>query len=309
MMGSAAAGKSTVPATPQRVDEFMVRRPPGLTRRLLHNRMVVVGGLIVLAAVVGAVFAPFLSLHDPTVPKPSIRLAPPVWLGGPRGYLLGTDPLGRDIWSQILYGGRVSLTLGFAAVIISGSIGVVAGVLAGYYSRLVDDIIMRLADIQLSFPVIMLAVAVIAIVGVGFLPLLVVMALSGWVIYARLVRSTVLSIKGMDYITAARTIGQRDLVILFRHVLPNCLAPVLVVSTIQIGQMIILESALSFFGLGTQPPTPSWGFMLAQGRDYLDDAWWVATMPGLAITITILGVNLLGDGLRDVLDPRIKQVI
>ncbi|MCA1648619.1 MAG: ABC transporter permease [Chloroflexi bacterium] len=280
-----------------------------LLRRLVRNRMILVGGLIVLGVTVGALLAPALAPHSATVPRPSIRLAPPIWIGGTGEYPLGTDQLGRDILSRLLFGARVSLSLGGLAVVLSGTVGVLAGLVAGYYGGLVDDALMRLADVQLAFPTILLAIAVIALVGVGVVPLLAVMSLSGWVAYARLTRSTVLMIKRLDYILAARTIGQRDGAVLLRHVLPNCVAPVLVVATLQIGQMIILESALSFFGLGTQPPTPSWGLMIADGRDYLGNAWWVSTMPGLAITGTILGANLLGDGLRDLLDPRFRREV
>jgi len=279
-----------------------------LLRRLLKNRMLLVGGFLILAMVLGAVCAPLLASSDPLRQDTANRLKPPFWETGDLRHPLGTDPLGRDVWSRVLFGSRISLTLGLVAVAVSGSIGTLLGLLAGYYERHVGDLVMRLVDVQLSFPVILLAISVVAVVGRSLPALVAVLAISGWVVYARTVRGSVLSLKGKDFIEATRALGSGGLRILFRHILPNCMAPLLVVATVQMATMIILESGLSFFGLGTQPPTPSWGGMLAEGREYLiAGAWWLTTFPGLAISVTVLGINLLGDGLRDVLDPQLQN--
>ena len=279
-----------------------------LLRRLLKNRMLLVGGSLILAMVLGAVCAPLLATSDPLRQDTANRLKPPFWETGDLRHPLGTDPLGRDVWSRVLFGSRISLTLGLVAVAVSGSIGTLLGLLAGYYERHVGDLVMRLVDVQLSFPVILLAISVVAVVGRSLPALVAVLAISGWVVYARTVRGSVLSLKGKDFIEATRALGSGGLRILFRHILPNCMAPLLVVATVQMATMIILESGLSFFGLGTQPPTPSWGGMLAEGREYLfAGAWWLTTFPGLAISIAVLGINLLGDGLRDVLDPQLQN--
>jgi len=206
-----------------------------------------------------------------------------------------------------LYGGRVSLALATSAVMLAGAVGVAAGLAAGVLGGRVDDAIMRVADVQLAFPVIMLAIAIVAVVGTSRAALVSVLALSGWVLYARTVRASVLTIRQLDYVEAARTLGASDLRVVLLHILPNTLAPVLVIGSSQFATMVLLESGLSFLGLGVQPPQPSWGAMLAEGRDYLSNAWWLATVPGIAISLVVLGANLLGDGLRDLLDPRLRQ--
>lgn len=281
---------------------------PKVLRRMLRNRMVLVGGSLVLAMVLGAVFAPALSPHDPLAQETANRVRPPFWETGDLKHPLGTDPVGRDVLSRVLYGSRISLTLGIVAVVLSGTVGTLLGLVSGFYERHVGDLVMRLADVQLSFPVILLAISVVAVVGRSLFALVAVLAISGWVVYARTARGSVLSLKEKEFIEAARALGSGNLRILFRHILPNCVAPLLVIATVQMATMIILESGLSFFGLGTQPPTPSWGGMLAEGREYLiAGAWWLTTFPGLAISVTVLGINLLGDGLRDVLDPQLQN--
>jgi peptide/nickel transport system permease protein len=270
--------------------------------------MVLIGGSLVLIMVLGAVFAPLLSPADPLAQQTSNRVKPPFWETGNIHHPLGTDPVGRDVLSRVLYGSRISLMLGIVAVLVSGTIGTLLGLLAGYYERQFGELVMRLADVQLSFPVILLAISVVAVVGRSLPALVAVLAISGWVVYARTVRGSVLSLREKEFIEAARALGCGGFRIVLRHILPNCIAPLLVIATVQMATMIILESGLSFFGLGTQPPTPSWGGMLAEGREYLiAGAWWLTTFPGLAISITVLGINLLGDGLRDVLDPQLQN--
>jgi peptide/nickel transport system permease protein len=275
--------------------------------RLRRYPMAVVGGLILGAVVLASVAAPLLTAADPIKPSFGKRLQPPRVIGARSPYLLGTDNLGRDILARLLYGGRVSLVLATTAVVLAAAVGVAVGLAAGVLGGRVDDVIMRVADVQLAFPVIMLAIAIVAVVGTSPGALVSVLALSGWVLYARTVRASVLTIRQLDYVEAARTLGASDLRIIGVHILPNTLAPILVIGSSQFATMVLLESGLSFLGLGVQPPQPSWGAMLAEGRDYLSNAWWLATVPGMAISLVVLGANLLGDGLRDLLDPRLRQ--
>ncbi len=258
-------------------------------------------GLVVLASLI----APALTSYDPIKPSFGQRLAPPWGLGGTRAHLLGTDNLGRDILARLLYGGRISLALAVTGLVIAALAGVCVGLVASWGRGRADAVIMRVADVQLAFPVIMLAIAIIAVVGTNPAALVGVLALSGWVLYARTIRAEVLTIRGLEYIEAAYTLGASDLRIILRHVLPNIVAPILVIGSSQFATMVLLESGLSFLGMGIQAPRPSWGSMLAEGRDYLSNAWWLATAPGLVISLVVLGANLLGDGLRDLLDPHL----
>lgn len=254
-----------------------------------------------------AVLAPKIAPHDPNMQNLLLRFKPPVWLSGHEpGFLLGTDNLGRDILSRIVYGSRVSITVGVLAVLLSGVIGTVIGLLAGFYS-VVDHITMRLADIQLSFPTILLALAIVAVIGGGLDNLIYVLGITGWVPYARVIRSEVLSIRSSDFVVAARTIGAGDLRILFRHILPNIFAPVITIATFQVASAIIAESSLSFLGLGVPVDVPSWGNMLSQGQLYMGSAWWISVFPGLSIMLIVLAINILGDRLRDVMDPKTRH--
>lgn len=276
-------------------------------RRLGRSPMTLVGGLILLAVVLASAGAPLLTPADPVKPSFGKRLSRPWALGGPPAYPLGADNLGRDIWARVLYGGRISLVLATCAVILATGAGVAVGLLAGAAGGRLDDLVMRVCDIQLAFPVIMLAIAIVAVVGTSPATLVGVLALSGWVLHARTVRANVLTIRQLEYVEAARTLGASDLRVIARHILPNTLAPILVIGSSQFATMVLLESGLSFLGMGIQPPEPSWGGMLAEGRDYLSNAWWLATVPGMAISLVVLGANLLGDGLRDLLDPSLRQ--
>lgn len=292
-------------------DRQTVRRPTRAHRITLHglwrtSPLVVVGGLLLLLAVLACAAAPLLTPADPIETAFGSRLAPPVRLGGTRVHPLGTDNLGRDIFARLLYGGRISLALAGGAVALAAIMGITLGLVSGYAGGAADDLIMRLADLQLSFPVVMLAIVIIAVVGTSEFALLGVLALSGWVLYARTLRASLLSIRQLEYVEAARALGAGPLRIIVRHILPNALAPTLVIASAQFATMVLLETGLSFLGLGIQAPRPSWGNMLAEGRDYLSNAWWLATVPGLAISIVVLGANLFGDGLRDMLDPRLR---
>ena len=274
--------------------------------RLGRSPFTLVGGALLLVVVLACAGAPLLTAADPVKPSFSRRLAAPWGLGGKPAAALGTDNLGRDILARTLYGGRTSLMLAGAAVVLAAGVGVIIGLAAGSVGGRLDDLVMRVADIQLAFPVIMLAIAIVAVVGTSPLALIGVLALSGWVLYARTVRANVLTIRELEYVEAARTLGASNLRVIARHVLPNTLAPILVIASSQFATMVILESGLSFLGMGIQPPQPSWGVMLAEGRDYLSNAWWLATVPGAAISLVVLGANLFGDGLRDLLDPNLR---
>ncbi len=262
------------------------------------------GTAVLAVIVVCALAAPWIAPHDPNAQDIINRLVTP--FNRASGHLLGSDQLGRDILSRLIYGSRVSLMVGAIAVLIAGSVGVSLGLLSGYYGGRIDSVISWLANVQLSFPFILLVIALVAVVGAGLVNVIVVLGLASWVVYQRVVRSEALAVREREYIDAARCIGARDSQILRRHILPNVLTPVVVIGTLQVAQMIIAEAALSFLGLGVQPGIPSWGSMLADGRNYITAAWWVATFPGLAIVITVLGINLLGDWLRDELDPRLR---
>ena len=276
-------------------------------RRLARRRTALVGLVVVGAVIVTALAAPWLSPFDPIEQDIANRLKPPAWRDtAGRVHPLGTDHLGRDLLARVIFGAQPALLVGFAAVAISGVLGLVTGLVAGYFGGWIDDVLMRLADIQLAFPFILLAIAVIGVLGPSLATIIVVIGVSSWVVYARIVRSATLSLREREFVQAARALGGRDGHVLVRHVLPNAFTPWLVVATLDMARVIVIESALSFLGLGVQPPTPTWGGMLADGRVYISTAWWLATFPGLAILVTVLGINLFGDGLRDTLDPRLQ---
>ena len=270
-------------------------------QRLRHNRMALAGGLIVLTMFLMAAVASLIDA-DPAAIDVSQRLLPPSWQ-----HLLGTDDLGRSVLVRILYGARISLLVGFLAVGISSAIGIVLGSLAGYYGRWVDALIMRFVDIMLCFPTFFLILAVIAFLEPSIWNIMIVIGLTSWMGVARLVRAEFLSLRQRDFVLAAQSLGASDLRLIFRHILPNALSPVLVSATLGVAGAILTESALSFLGIGVQPPTPSWGNMLITGKQTLGSAWWLSVFPGLAILITVLGYNLLGEGVRDALDPRLKE--
>jgi peptide/nickel transport system permease protein len=276
-------------------------------KRLARRRTALVGLGVVAVVLLAALFAPWLSPFDPLEQDINQRLKEPGWqTAAGRIHVLGTDHLGRDILARVIFGSRIALVVGLSAVLISGVLGMAIGLVAGYFGGKVDDFFMRLADIQLAFPFILLAIAVIAVRGPTLFNIILVIGVSSWVVYARVVRGEVLSIREREFVQAAIALGSRDGRVVVRHILPNAFTPWLVVATLDMARVIVIESALSFLGLGVQPPTPTWGGMLADGRVYLSTAWWLATFPGLAIFITVLGINLLGDGLRDTLDPRLN---
>jgi peptide/nickel transport system permease protein len=265
------------------------------------QKKVVFGALLLLLMVGATVFAPMLSPFDPDHQDIANRLQPPAWAGGSSEHLLGTDHLGRDMLSRIMFGGRISLLVGASAVIVSGIIGVVLGLWSGFYGGRIDALLMRIADVQLAFPQILLVLLVLVILGRSLGAIIVVLALADWVIYARLVRGRLLVERQKEYVEAAEASGAKGGRIMFRHLLPNVTPLIIVIATLQLGLMILLESSLSYVGVGIEPPTSSWGRMLNDGQLYMAVAWWVSTLPGLAIVFTVLGVNFLGDGLREAL--------
>ncbi|MEM1995197.1 MAG: ABC transporter permease [Nitrososphaerales archaeon] len=282
--------------------------PSALLVSMRRTPLFVIGAAILGVIILASLFAPWLAQRDPLHQSLADRLKPPVFVDGASEYLFGSDHLGRDIFSRILYGIRVSLILGVLAVFISGLIGVSLGLISGYYGGVLDHIIMRVTDIMLSIPVILLAIAVIAVLGVGFTNLVLVIGFTQWMVYARTVRGETLSLKEKEFVEAARALGVGDLGILFRCIFLNALPTIIVVATLNVATVIVLEAGLSFLGLGIQPPTPSLGYMLAEGRLYLEKAWWYATLPGLVLMLIVLAINMMGDGLRDILDPYRRQV-
>ena len=281
-----------------------------IARTFLLSKTATIGALIFALFLFIALLAPILAPHDPALQDLKRRLAPPVGLGMEKAsleYPLGNDNLGRDILSRLLVGSRVSLVVGVSTILLASSVGSLIGAVSGFYRGLLDNIVMRLVDIWMAFPSLLLAIAFGAALGPGLFNLVLALSLTIWVVYCRVVRAEVLSIRERDYVLAARAMGASDLRIILRHVLPNVLAPILVISTLQMGVVIISEASLNFLGVGVQSSVPTWGGMLSDGREFMRDAWWLATFPGIAISIVVLGVNLLGDGLRDALDPRLRR--
>lgn len=274
-----------------------------ITKRFAKNRLALTGAFIVLLLLLVALFAPLISPYNPTATDVHNMLSPPS-----KSHVFGTDELGRDVFSRMMWGSRISLQVGFVAVGIAIFIGIIVGALAGYYGGVVDSILMRFVDIMLAIPTLFLILAVIAIVEPSVFVIMVVIGITSWMGISRLVRAEFLTLKERDFVLAAKSMGADDMRIIFRHILPNALAPVFVTATFRIAGAILLESGLSFLGLGVQPPTPSWGNILTSGKDNIEVAWWLSLYPGIAILIAALSYNLVGEGLRDALDPRLWDV-
>jgi ABC-type dipeptide/oligopeptide/nickel transport system permease subunit len=276
-------------------------------RRLLRLRWGLAAAVVLLLIVASAALAPWISPHDPLAVNIRHRLGPPAWMeGGTTEHLLGTDQVGRDLLSRMIYGGRVSLVVGVGAVLIATTIGVLLGLGAGYFGGNTDWTIMALVNVMLTFPFVLLALAVIAVLGPSLVNMIIVLGVAGWPIYARVVRAETLAIRERDFVLAGRALGMSHVRLVFRQIVPNLVSVIVVIATLQVAQVIILESFLSYLGLGIQPPTPAWGNMLGEGRLYMLNSWWIATFPGLAIFLTTLVINLMGNALRDWLDPHLK---
>jgi ABC-type dipeptide/oligopeptide/nickel transport system permease subunit len=277
-------------------------------RKVWHLRLGVVGGLIIVGMLFTALLVPWFAPHDPYEQDIMNRLLPPAWMErGTSGHLLGTDEVGRDLFTRILYGARISLIVGLSAVVLQVLIGLFLGLLAGYYGGKVDSFISFLVNVMMGFPFILLAISLVAVLGPSLRNIIVALGLTGWPVFTRVARVETSKLRRSEFVLAATTLALSTTRILVRHILPNLLPSILVLATVEVARAIIRESLLSFLGLGIQPPTPSWGTMLAEGRDYMLMEWWLAAFPGLAIFLSALGINLLGDALRDLTDPHLRK--
>jgi peptide/nickel transport system permease protein/dipeptide transport system permease protein len=302
MSGVAAAASNGSSVTPH-VSPFARNM-----RVFLSSRLAVGAAVVTLAFVLIALFAPLIAPHDPDEADLLRRLLPPAWMNsGEAAYPLGCDALGRDILSRIIYGSRVSILIGATVILVATGVGIVAGLAAGYLRGWVDVVISRVVDILLGFPYLIFAIALIAMTGPGLQNIILALAYKEWVIPCRVVRGETLAAREVEYVEAARALGASRAYIMLREVLPNILSPVIVVSTVRMAHVIILEASLSFLGLGVQPPTASWGSMVADGRSFMLEAWWVSTFPGLAILLLVLAINVVSQGLRDAFDPRFQR--
>lgn len=284
------------------------KRLRGAATELWQDKAGLFGLVVVCGLVVLAVAAPLLAPHSPVAPDLTNRLTPPAWQdGGTWTHVLGTDALGRDVLSRLIYGSRISLLVGISVVAIAGVFGTVLGLLAGYFGGRWDSVVMRWVDTQLAFPGLLLALVILTVIGPSVTTVIVVLAINGWMVYARIVRGTVLSVKEAAYVEAADIVGARSGRIIFRHILPNLASPLLTIGVLEFARIILAEAALSFLGLGIQPPQMSWGLDVAIGRDYIQSAWWLITFPGIAIALVVLGVNLFASWLRVAADPQERE--
>jgi len=299
--GEAAIRDEAIAATP------IVRRRPTALARLRRDPKGRIGLVTLLILAIVLFVGPSFLNANPLLQDLRARLVPPYWMDGAvAGHPLGTDQLGRDLLARLLVGGQISLAIGLVASVLAAVIGVAAGMLAGYAGRLWDGIITSIADVQLTFPNILLALSLMVVLGPGIGNLILVLVLSSWIFQARIIRADVLMLRHRDFVEAGRAIGASDRHLLLRYILPNIAGTVLVLFTLTLVRVILAEASLSFLGLGIQPPAPSWGGMLAEGRQFLATAWWAGTFPGILLMVTIVAVNLIGDSLRDILDPRIQ---
>ncbi len=287
--------------------KFGKTRTGGTLRRRLR-RLPIVQVLLLMPIVLFGLFGPFFYTHDPVAMNPAVSLTPPYLFGGAISYFLGTDHLGRDVFSKIVAGANASLTAAAAGVFLAGILGIFVGMVAGYFGGWIDEVIMRTVDIQMSIPVILLTILISAALGGGLLTVTICIALVFWTQYARVIRGETLSIREREFVALARIAGCGPGRMLIKHILPNLVGTCTVVASLQLGRAIIIEASITFLGLGIQPPKTAWGLMMAEGRMYLSTAWWLPTFAGLAIVITVLGANTLGDWLRDRLDPRLRQL-
>ncbi|MCU0818484.1 MAG: ABC transporter permease [Beijerinckiaceae bacterium] len=285
-----------------------VQSPLGLGwMRLQQNRMAISAAIVALVIIAAALAAPLIAPQDPNEADLFRRLQPPVWLGGEWAFPLGCDGLGRDILSRLIYGARISIFVGALVVLIASVVGILAGLAAGYLGGWVDRVITGLVDILLGFPYLIFAIGLMAMMGAGFQNIVLALVYKEWVVPCRIVRGETLAAREQDYVEAARALGASRSHVMLREILPNILSPVIVVATVRMAHVIILEASLSFLGLGVQPPTASWGSMVSEGREFLLDAWWVSTFPGIAILVLVMAINVFSQGLRDAFDPRMQE--
>ncbi|WP_185969725.1 ABC transporter permease [Rhizobium straminoryzae] len=301
---------SATQALPQPAMNYRRREFRRAWRSMVAAKWPLLALLILVCVIFAALFGPQIAPLDPNRQNIMLRLAGPLTEGrGKTLFLLGTDGLGRDVFSRLLYGARVSLLVGISAILVGGTIGVVAGLVSGYFGGWIDDVIMRLGDIQLAFPFILFAIMFLVILGPGLANIILVLGVGQWVTYARIVRAQTLSLREKEYVEAARALGDSTVSVIFRTILPNIMAPLTVIASFNVASVILSEASLSFLGLGVPPSVPTWGSMLAESRDQLlANKWWLAFYPGIAIVMTVLSFNILGDWLRDFLDPRLKTL-
>ncbi|WP_342557639.1 ABC transporter permease [Lysinibacillus sp. FSL P4-0201] len=292
----------------EKVEIKKVSRIISILKFIKNNPTGIIGLLLVVTTILCAIFAPYIAPHDPGAASLGHRLDLPKWLDdtGKSQYLLGGDQVGRDLLSRIIYGARISLLVGICGVLISLVLGTFLGIVSGYFGKWMDDLIMRLAEVQLGLPFILLAIVIMSVFGTGIEKIIIILGLTYWVSFARLIRGEILALKEQEYIQAAKAIGGTHFKIILKHILPNVASSILVLATMCIAEFILLEASLTFLGLGVEPTVPSWGGMLADSRNYMTSAWWISVFPGIAIMLTVLGFNLLGDWLRDRLDPNMK---
>jgi peptide/nickel transport system permease protein len=293
-----------VPSTTAIVTGFGRQRRAGIGRGRIIVCLVIIGVYAVAAAV-----GPILMNYNPVATSTGDRLLPPgSTLSTGAVALLGTDQVGQDVLAQMMMGARISMTVGIATLVLAGVIGITAGLLAGFFGGWLDSVLMRLADVQLTFPSILLAILIASVLGPSVVNVVIVLAISNWVTFARVTRSQVLTLRSREYVDAARTLGARNLHLILRTILPGCIAPMLVVATVELGHVILAEASLSFLGLGVPAGTPSWGATIANGRDYLGDAWWISTFPGIGLALLVVTCGVLGDALRDRFDPKLRTL-
>lgn len=293
-----------LPEAPAQVDSPLKRS----LRTFMRNRLAVAAVGIVLLFILIAVFAPWIAPHDPNETDLMRRLQPPAWMeGGDWSFVLGCDGLGRDLLSRIIHGSQVSIFVGAAVIVLATGVGIIAGLAAGYLRGWVDTVISRVVDVLLAFPYLLFAIGLMAMMGPGLENIILALAYKEWVIPCRLVRGETLALREVEYVEAARAVGAPSWYIMAREILPNILSPVIVVSTIRMAHVIILEASLSFLGIGVQPPTASWGSLVADGRSFIMDAWWISAFSGLAILALVLAINIASQGLRDAFDPRLQE--
>lgn len=274
---------------------------------LVRSGTGLVGLSFLVLVALSAIFAPLIAQHDPTKQSLGERLLPPVLFGGSLDHPFGTDALGRDLFARVLYGARVSLLVGVAVVAIAGIVGVIIGMTSGYFGKLIDTVLMRLADMQLAFPGILLALVILYALGPSVKLVIVVLSINGWMIYARVTRSLVLSLRSSDFVEAAELAGARAQRVMYGHILPNLASPLLTLAVLEFARIILAEASLSFLGYGVQPPNSSWGLILAQGQDYLTSGWWIVSIPGIVVLLTVLSANLLASWLRIYTDPKLRE--
>ena len=303
--GEAATADPDVLAAEQ---DSRVNSAIGLFKELWHDVPGFIGFVVILLLLIMAVFAPLLAPFDPAEQSLRARLIPPVWQErGTWEHILGTDHLGRDILSRMIHGSRISMFVGLAVVVLAGGFGVTLGLIAGFFGGRVDAAIMRFVDTLIAFPGLLLALVILAVIGPSMLTVIVVLALNGWMVYARMTRGIVLSVRQLPYVEAAEMVGGRSMHVIFRHILPNLMSPLLTLGVLEFARIVLAEAALSFLGLGIQPPATSWGLDVANGKDYLFVAWWLVTIPGCAIAVTVLAINLLANWARVTSDPQERE--